>query len=241
MSLLQLTGGFDTAQALCERLLLPYPDLTPRSDKGRHFPNLAVVVERVLSLTGGMIPTGPEVIAAFQRTTPFKSETGTGRNGTWIPLDALEAHWYAELDPDRSLIKNYSPFFFLALLSHTTGTFLWYHRPHIDSILQLLKSRKAQRDTMSESPQPTCARITTLAQWKHFFHPTTGVFRSPSTEGQTIEHLDIDLRYIDHEYDDTYPKDPKAFQDQDRTPSPGIHLPLVSRLTLRLWGVYTRE
>ena len=49
------------------------------------------------------------------------------------------------------------------------------------------------------SSAPTVARVTTLSQWSAFFHPVSGLFRLPRADGSTIEHLDIDLRYIDHD------------------------------------------
>ncbi|WRT66474.1 uncharacterized protein IL334_003433 [Kwoniella shivajii] len=47
---------------------------------------------------------------------------------------------------------------------------------------------------------PTYAKVHSLNQWITYFHPTTGIFRSPSDKGESIEHLDIDLRYVEHDY-----------------------------------------
>ncbi|KAL7421601.1 hypothetical protein Q5752_003370 [Cryptotrichosporon argae] len=66
---------------------------------------------------------------------------------------------------------------------------------------------------------PTTARVASLAQWRHFFDPTAGVFRHPSTAGHSIEHLDIDLRFVEHA--DAVP------------PIAQVDLPHVCKLTLR--------
>lgn len=80
------------------------------------------------------------------------------------------------------------------------------------------------------SSAPTVARVSSVAQWTNLFHPHDGVFRLPRTEGASIEHLDIDLRYIDHE---------TAIKSGSSTPSPhnpmsgDIYLPNVAVVTLR--------
>ncbi len=81
---------------------------------------------------------------------------------------------------------------------------------------------------MSTSPSrvPTTARVASLTQWSNLFHPARGVFRHPSTEGETIEHLDIDLRYIDHG------SDSHDGSSSISTVEP-ISLPGVCRLILR--------
>ena len=78
---------------------------------------------------------------------------------------------------------------------------------------------------------PTVARVDSLSQWAALFHPQTGVFRLPSTKGSTIQHLDIDIRFVD--------ADEEALVRTARTPvTPRptlqpIHLPNVCILTLR--------
>lgn len=74
---------------------------------------------------------------------------------------------------------------------------------------------------MPESPAPTYARVASITHWQTFFHQTNGIFRYPSKEGETIEHLDIDLRYVDHEL------------TKEGTGGGAIHLPLVCLWTLR--------
>jgi len=80
------------------------------------------------------------------------------------------------------------------------------------------------------SPSPTFARVASVKHWDTLFHPKTGLLRLPNTEGKTIEHLDIDLRFINHDFDDD-PKDhyhsltPNAIAE--------VYLPSVSVLTLR--------
>ena len=69
---------------------------------------------------------------------------------------------------------------------------------------------------------PTLARVSSLAHWATFFHPSTGVFRLPRTDGATIKHLDIDLRFIDHEL---RPESGKVKGD--------VYLPHVCIITLR--------
>jgi hypothetical protein len=58
---------------------------------------------------------------------------------------------------------------------------------------------------------PTSAKVDSLTHWSKFFHPTNGIFRLPSTEGRSIEHLDIDLRFIDHEFDNLHGAHHQAF------------------------------
>ncbi|WWD17197.1 hypothetical protein CI109_101635 [Kwoniella shandongensis] len=85
----------------------------------------------------------------------------------------------------------------------------------------------------SPSPSPTLAKVTSLADWSTFFHPTKGIFRNPFTEGETIEHLDIDLRFVDHEYD--LPLDNHGLPNL-----PALNLPRVCVLTLR-GGEYVQD
>ena len=66
---------------------------------------------------------------------------------------------------------------------------------------------------------PNAARITTLSSWSQFFS-AQGQFRLPSTEGASVEHLDIDLRFIDHDSHDGL-----SLND--------VYLPNVAKLTLR--------
>ena len=73
---------------------------------------------------------------------------------------------------------------------------------------------------MSLAATANTARVDSLSHWTTIFHPNTGSFRLPSTSGELIEHLDIDLRFIDHE----------AGSD---TPAQAIYLPRVWKLTLR--------
>ncbi|KAK8864496.1 hypothetical protein IAR55_001746 [Kwoniella newhampshirensis] len=85
----------------------------------------------------------------------------------------------------------------------------------------------------SPSPPPTLAKVTSLAHWTTFFHPTNGIFRHPSTQGETIEHLDIDLRFVNHEHDP-----PQNVHDVPNLPA--IDLPRVCVLTLR-GGEYVQD
>ncbi|KAK4684353.1 hypothetical protein P7C73_g5824, partial [Tremellales sp. Uapishka_1] len=82
---------------------------------------------------------------------------------------------------------------------------------------------------MTSPQQPTTARITALAHWNTFFHPTAGVFRCPSTAGASIEHLDIDLRFVAHEHG-----------HETFAPASTVDLPRVCILTLR-GGEYVQE
>jgi hypothetical protein len=79
--------------------------------------------------------------------------------------------------------------------------------------------------------QPTTAKVTSLSHWVHLFHPVSGVFRLPSSAGNCINHLDIDLRFIEYQYADPT-KDRK-----NQHPLPphveDIYLPNVVKLTLR--------
>ena len=80
------------------------------------------------------------------------------------------------------------------------------------------------------SPAPTFARVASLRQWDTLFHPTAGLFRLPNTEGQTIHHLDIDLRFVNHEFDDD-PKD--HFHSLAPNTVAEVYLPSVGVVTLR--------
>jgi hypothetical protein len=75
---------------------------------------------------------------------------------------------------------------------------------------------------------PTFAKVASLQQWNTLFHPTTGLFRLPNTEGKTIQHLDIDLRFVNHEDDS---KD--HFHSLTPMAAAEVYLPSVSVLTLR--------
>ena len=79
------------------------------------------------------------------------------------------------------------------------------------------------------SSSPNLARITSLASWTKFFHPTTGIFRFPSEAGSTIDHLDIDLRFVEHS--------PEMLDIQGCAQ---IYLPGVSKVTLR-GGEYVQD
>lgn len=68
---------------------------------------------------------------------------------------------------------------------------------------------------------PNTVRITSLASWDQFFHPTTGLLRLPNSQGSTIEHLDIDLRLVN--------ESPFGTRDVEND----VYLPNVGRLTLR--------
>ena len=73
---------------------------------------------------------------------------------------------------------------------------------------------------------PNTARITTLSSWSQFFS-AQGQFRQPSNDGAAVEHLDIDLRFIDHE-------------SHDGLTLNDVYLPNVCKLTLR-GGEYVQE
>ena len=81
------------------------------------------------------------------------------------------------------------------------------------------------------APIPTVARVDSLSHWTNLFHPTTGAFRLPSTSGETIEHLDIDLRFVHCDFTDpsVKAKDGKV----TLLPTGAVHLPKVCLLTLR--------
>ncbi|WVF71289.1 hypothetical protein IAT40_006092 [Kwoniella sp. CBS 6097] len=89
----------------------------------------------------------------------------------------------------------------------------------------------------SPAPTPTYARISSLSHWTTFFHPTSGIFRSPANQGESIEHLDIDLRFVEHEYDNS-----AASKGHDELLSFGhkVNLPRVVVLTLR-GGEYVQD
>ncbi|WWC62089.1 uncharacterized protein I303_104679 [Kwoniella dejecticola CBS 10117] len=94
--------------------------------------------------------------------------------------------------------------------------------------------------TTESTPKATYAKVSSIAQWITYFHPTTGIFRSPSSDGESIEHLDIDLRYVEHEYQ--LPK-PKKHGGEDEVELPlnkGINLPRVVVLTMR-GGEYVQD
>lgn len=74
---------------------------------------------------------------------------------------------------------------------------------------------------------PNVARVASLTSWSKFFHPTEGVFRLPSTAGASIEHLDIDLRFVLHH--------PEFMADCGE-----IYLPAVHKVTLR-GGEYVQD
>jgi hypothetical protein len=88
---------------------------------------------------------------------------------------------------------------------------------------------------LSSPLPPNTARVASLSHWTRFFHPTEGIFRAPSYEGETIEHLDIDLRYVEHEY-----PAPKARHAVDPALQGPISLPNVCKLTLR-GGEYVQD
>ena len=71
---------------------------------------------------------------------------------------------------------------------------------------------------------PTIARVASLTQWTRCFHPTEGAFRLPSSEGKTIEHLDLDLRFVQHEFE--VPKEAHGLAQP-------LYLPHVCVLVLR--------
>lgn len=72
---------------------------------------------------------------------------------------------------------------------------------------------------MTSTP-PNTVSITSLFCWDHFFHPTTGIFRLPNTQGASIDHLNIDLRLVN--------ESPYGTRDVENE----IYMPNVSRLTL---------
>ncbi|ORX35800.1 hypothetical protein BD324DRAFT_80738 [Kockovaella imperatae] len=86
---------------------------------------------------------------------------------------------------------------------------------------------------MTTSTTPTFARVSSLTHWTNLFHPVTGAFRLPSTAGEYIEHLDIDLRFVHCEFQDVGSLlGPKALE-KTLLPSGPVHLPKVCLLTLR--------
>ncbi|WWC89220.1 uncharacterized protein L201_004138 [Kwoniella dendrophila CBS 6074] len=88
-----------------------------------------------------------------------------------------------------------------------------------------------------ETPiKATYAKVLSLSQWITYFHPINGIFRSPSNEGKSIEHLDIDLRYVEHEYEISK----SLKQDQELPINKEINLPRVVVLTLR-GGEYVQD
>ncbi|WVQ72467.1 hypothetical protein IAR50_002019 [Cryptococcus sp. DSM 104548] len=83
------------------------------------------------------------------------------------------------------------------------------------------------------SPAPTYARVASISHWNTFFSHDDGLFRLPSTQGATIEHLDIDLRYVG---DDELAKSGHRFLKSDQP----VHIPKVCVLTLR-GGEYVHD
>jgi hypothetical protein len=100
------------------------------------------------------------------------------------------------------------------------------HRPYKPDSLSLLLLPLSHL-TMSTTPTRLfTARISTLQDWFHCFDYTHGVFRT--SLGEHIDHLDVDLRFVDH---DARPR-PSG--------SPMIRLPNVRKLTLR-GGEYVQD
>ncbi|WWC94291.1 hypothetical protein V866_001133 [Kwoniella sp. B9012] len=93
-----------------------------------------------------------------------------------------------------------------------------------------------------QTPLPTYAKVLSLSQWITYFHPTEGIFRSPSTQGESIEHLDIDLRYVEHDYHQPLVTKPAKNNNELLLPSGNqdIDLPRVVVLTLR-GGEYVQD
>ncbi|OCF33014.1 hypothetical protein I316_05352 [Kwoniella heveanensis BCC8398] len=87
----------------------------------------------------------------------------------------------------------------------------------------------------SPSPTPTYAKISSLSHWTTFFHPTSGIFRLSANQGESIEHLDIDLRFVEHEYDNSAAKGLEELSFDRK-----INLPRVVKLTLR-GGEYVQD
>ncbi|WVQ99578.1 hypothetical protein IAU59_006714 [Kwoniella sp. CBS 9459] len=88
----------------------------------------------------------------------------------------------------------------------------------------------------SPAPTPTYAKVSSLSHWTTFFHPASGIFRLPATQGESIEHLDIDLRFVEHEFDNSAAKgllEELSFGQQ-------VNLPRVVKLTLR-GGEYVQD
>ncbi|ODN94249.1 hypothetical protein L198_05105 [Cryptococcus wingfieldii CBS 7118] len=83
------------------------------------------------------------------------------------------------------------------------------------------------------APAPTYARVASITHWNTFFSHDDGLFRLPSTQGATIEHLDIDLRYVG---DDELAKSGHRFLKSDQP----VHIPKVCVLTLR-GGEYVHD
>jgi hypothetical protein len=79
---------------------------------------------------------------------------------------------------------------------------------------------------MSAQP-PTTARVASLTHWTHLFHQQTGTFRLPHTAGASIEHLDIDLRFVHFEEQPPNKTSLLPTQVED------VYLPNVMKLTLR--------
>ncbi|KAK6909983.1 hypothetical protein L486_00367 [Kwoniella mangroviensis CBS 10435] len=94
----------------------------------------------------------------------------------------------------------------------------------------------------NQTPLPTYAKVLSLSQWITYFHPTEGIFRSPSDQGESIEHLDIDLRYVEHDYHQPLITKPAKNNDELLLPSgyKDINLPRVVVLTLR-GGEYVQD
>ncbi|WWC70107.1 uncharacterized protein I206_104054 [Kwoniella pini CBS 10737] len=93
--------------------------------------------------------------------------------------------------------------------------------------------------TSGPTPRANYAKVSSIAQWLNYFHPITGIFRSSSIDGESIEHLDIDLRYVEHEYQ--LPKAKKINEAEIELPiNKDINLPRVVVLTLR-GGEYVQD
>ncbi|WVW84027.1 hypothetical protein I302_106055 [Kwoniella bestiolae CBS 10118] len=94
----------------------------------------------------------------------------------------------------------------------------------------------------ASAPLPRYAKVLSIAQWISYFHPTEGIFRSPSTQGESIEHLDIDLRYVEHDYHQPLITKPAKNNEELLLPSGNkdINLPRVVVLTLR-GGEYVQD
>jgi len=82
---------------------------------------------------------------------------------------------------------------------------------------------------MTSAP-PTVARVSSVAQWTNLFHPQDGLFRLPRTAGASIEHLDIDLRFVDHE---PVIRTGASTSSSVEPTSAEIYLPNVAVITLR--------
>lgn len=91
---------------------------------------------------------------------------------------------------------------------------------------------------MSRCPSPAppnVAIVNSLTDWTDFFHPVRGVFRHPSQAGESIEHLDIDLRFVQDEHEDAngHLAPGQGGSSLGRMTHAPINLPHVGVLTLR--------